>query len=102
LTLGSIHVDPDLGDVSVDGSRVDLTPVELELLYFFVARAGQVISTERLLQDVWGYPPGTGNPSLVRMHVLNLRRKIEHDPKAPVYLRTVPRHGYTIGAEDSV
>ena len=96
LAVGEIHVDPDDAEARVDGQVVDLTPVEFELLYHLVSHVGEVMSTERLLQDVWDYAPGTGNPSLVRMHVLNLRRKIEHDPAHPSYLRTVPRHGYTI------
>ncbi|MCD6519124.1 MAG: response regulator transcription factor [Anaerolineae bacterium] len=96
LAVGKICVDPHTGKVEIDGSSVELTPVEFELLYFLVSHAGEVLSTERLLQEVWGYPPGAGNPSLVRMHVLNLRRKIEPDPRHPIYIRTIPRHGYTI------
>lgn len=96
LAVGAIRVDPDSGLAMVDGRAVELTPVEFELLYYLAAHAGEVLATERLLQDVWGYPPGTGNPSLVRMHVLNLRRKIEPRPEAPAFLCTVPRHGYTL------
>jgi DNA-binding response OmpR family regulator len=55
-----------------------------------------VISSERLLRDVWGYALGDGNTSLVRMHMLNLRRKIEVDPQNPEQLRTVHRHGYVL------
>jgi DNA-binding response OmpR family regulator len=99
LVVGPIRVDPDRGQAWIDGELVDLTPVEFELLYYLVAHSGEVLSTERLLQEVWSYPPGTGNPSLVRMHVLNVRRKIEEDSSDPQYLRTVPRHGYTIVAE---
>jgi DNA-binding response OmpR family regulator len=96
LQVGPLDVDPHSSEVRVNGSVVDLTSVEFELLYYLVSHAGEVLPTERLLQDVWGYPPGTGNASLVRMHVLNLRRKIEVDPSDPIFLRTVPRHGYTI------
>jgi predicted oxidoreductase len=60
-----------------------------------MSRSGQVIPTETLLQEVWGYPPGTGNSSLVRMHVLNLRRKIEQDPKSPKYLRPLSAAPYS-------
>jgi len=98
LSVSGISVDPDTHHVQVHGDLVELTPVEFELLYFLVAHAGQAVSTERLLQEVWGYPAGTGNPSLVRMHVLNLRRKIETDPQNPVRLCTVPRHGYMFAA----
>ncbi len=96
LAVGPIRVDPDSGAALIDGQPVELTPVEFELLYYLTAHAGEVLATERLLQEVWGYPPGTGNPSLVRMHVLNLRRKIEPQPGRPAFLCTVPRHGYTL------
>jgi DNA-binding response OmpR family regulator len=98
LAVGPVRVDPDSGAASIHGHPVDLTPVEFELLYYLTMHAGEVLPTERLLQEVWGYPPGTGNPSLVRMHVLNLRRKIEENPARPALLCTVPRHGYTLKA----
>jgi DNA-binding response OmpR family regulator len=96
LAVGPIRVDPDSGAATIDEKPVDLTPVEFELLYYLITHAGEVLPTERLLREVWGYPPGTGNPSLVRMHVLNIRRKIEPQPDRPTYLRTVPRHGYIL------
>jgi DNA-binding response OmpR family regulator len=57
---------------------------------------GQTFSSEQLLEEVWAYEPGMADPSLVRWHVRNLRAKIEVDPQHPVYLRTVPRHGYIL------
>ncbi|HHX63673.1 MAG TPA: response regulator transcription factor [Chloroflexi bacterium] len=96
LHVGIVQVDPANGEALIGGKPVELTSVEFELFYYMVSHHGQVLPTERLLQDVWGYPPGTGNASLVRMHVLNLRRKIEDDPSSPQILRTIPRHGYTL------
>jgi len=98
LTLGQLHIDPDERTVMVGGKAVELTPMEFEMFYYLAAREGEVISTQRLLRDVWGYPQGTGNHSLVRMHVLNVRRKIEKDPRHPTLICTVPRHGYVIHA----
>ncbi len=98
LSAGPISVDPSTGDVRIKEESVQLTSVEFELLYFLMAHTGEVLSTERLLQEVWGYPPGSGNASLVRMHMLNLRRKIEPDPQHPIYLCTVPRHGYVLSS----
>mgnify|MGYP000972759939 FL=1 len=96
---GLLELDRALGSARVDGRAVELTPIEFDLLNYFVAHAGEVISSDRLLHDVWGYPTGVGNTSLVRMHMLNLRRKIEEDPGQPRYLRTVPRHGYVLDSE---
>lgn len=95
IAIPPIRIDPLDGSAQVYGNTVSLTPIEFRLLYYLASHAGQVVSTERLLQDVWNYPPGSGNFSLVRMHVLNLRRKVEQDPRTPRLIRTVPRHGYT-------
>lgn len=95
VAIPPVRIDPLDGSAFVYDKPVDLTPIEFRLLHYLVAHAGQVISTERLLQDVWDYPPGSGNLSLVRMHVLNLRRKIERDARHPRLIRTVPRHGYS-------
>lgn len=73
-----------------------LTPTEFDLLYHLMSHAGQVFSSERLLQEVWDFPYDTGSTDLVRAHVKNLRDKIEPDPRNPIYVRTVPRHGYVI------
>lgn len=73
-----------------------LTPTEFDLLYHLMLHAGQVFSSERLLQEVWDFPYDTGSTDLVRAHIKNLREKIESDPRKPVYVRTVPRHGYVV------
>jgi len=73
LSIGDVFLDPSTGEARINGDLARLTSVEFELLYYVASRAGEVFSTKELLREVWGYPPGTGNPSLVRMHVLNLR-----------------------------
>jgi DNA-binding response OmpR family regulator len=78
----------------VEGVTVQLTPMEIKLLYYLIAHSGEVVSSQQLLEKVWGYPPGTGSGNLVRMHILNLRAKVEADPHRPKLLRTQPKHGY--------
>ena len=77
---------------------IQLTPVEFELLQYLMLRAGEVISAEQLLQEVWHYYPGTGDPAVVRVQIMNLRDKIEQDRRAPTYIQTVYRHGYMVAA----
>jgi len=96
LEVGTLSLDPRTFKLNVDGNVLLLTPVEFELLYYLMKHAGEVISTERLLQDVWEYPPGTGDPNLVRAHIKNIRSKIEPSPNDPTYIRTISRHGYII------
>ncbi|MBI1877989.1 MAG: response regulator transcription factor [Chloroflexi bacterium] len=76
-----------------------LTPVEFDLIYHLMSHPGQVFSGERLLRELWDYPSDTGSPDLVRMHIRNLRLKIEPDTQNPRFILTVPRHGYTIATE---
>lgn len=96
LTVGPLRFDAEGRQALLYDKPLGLTPVEFELLYYLARHAGETLSAERLLQEVWNYPPGAGNQSLVRMHVLNLRHKLEEDPAHPVYLCNIPRHGYTL------
>ena len=96
LTVGSLILDSHTFTVTTPTKQVSLTPTEFELLYHLMAHAGQVFSSERLLQEVWDFPYSTGSTDLVRAHVKNLREKIEPEPRNPTYLKTVPRHGYVV------
>jgi DNA-binding response OmpR family regulator len=96
LRVGSLTLDLNACQVHVEGQTVQLTPTEFDLLYYLMTHPGELFSSERLLQEVWNYPSGTADPSLVRGHVKNLRAKIEPDPAHPVYIRTVPRLGYLL------
>ena len=73
-----------------------LTPVEFDLLYHLMTHPAEVFTSDRLLKEVWDYPSETGSPDLVRMHIKNLRKKIEVNPSKPKYILTIPRRGYTI------
>lgn len=94
LVSGPVRLDVGSGTAWVEGMPVALTPVELRLLLFLLGHSGEAVPAGILLEQVWGYPPGSGSSSLVRMHILNLRGKLEADPHNPRLLRTLPKHGY--------
>jgi two-component system response regulator MprA len=96
LVLGDLRLDLHTREARVAGEVTQLTPVEFDLLHYLMVHADEIFSAEQLLQQVWGYPTGTGETSLVRWHVRNLRAKIEPDPDKPSYVQTVPRHGYVV------
>lgn len=96
LTVGPLTLDCRSFEIAVNGDRKPLTPMEFDLLFHLMSHAGEVFSSQRLLQEVWGYPPGVGSPDLVRVHIRNLRLKIEPSPSNPVYIQTIGRHGYTL------
>jgi DNA-binding response OmpR family regulator len=99
LVAGSLRLDCRTFEVTTEEKEgILLTPTEFDLLYYLMSNAGQVFSSERLLQEVWDFPYDTGSTDLVRAHIKNLREKIESNSRTPIYLRTIPRHGYTIDA----
>jgi DNA-binding response OmpR family regulator len=98
LQVGPLILNCQSYEVEVDGQSDLLTQVEFDLLSHLMQHPGQVFSNDQLLQTVWGYPPGVGSPALVRVHIRNLRQKVESDPGNPALLQTVRGHGYTIRA----
>jgi DNA-binding response OmpR family regulator len=99
LCVGSLSLDLHTCKVEVAGVAVQLTPAEFELLSYLMRHPNEVCSSERLLRGVWNYSPDTAEPGLVRWHVMNLRAKIEPDPRRPIRLCTVARHGYILRGE---
>lgn len=85
--------------VKTNKKQATLTPVEFDLLYHLMMHPNEVFTSDRLLQEVWDYPSESGSPDLVRMHIKNLRQKIETDPRKPEHIITIPRRGYTIASE---
>jgi len=79
--------------------KIRLTPIQYDLLYHLMRHAGEIFSPNRLLDEVWNYPLDSGSPDLVRVHIKNLRERIETDPKDPSFIETVPGYGYTIRTE---
>lgn len=100
LTYRDLCLDLRTHKVTVNKRTILLTPAEFELLRYLLTHRGVVFSSDQLLQQVWPDAHHSSDPSMVRWHVMNLRSKIEQNPAAPVYLRTVPRHGYMLGEPD--
>ncbi|HEU4964914.1 MAG TPA: response regulator transcription factor [Bacilli bacterium] len=92
---GEIHVDVNRYDVSIRGEKVELTPREFELLHHLIKNVGHVMSRDHLLDKVWGYE-FVGDTRIVDVHISHLRDKLEHDPKQPVYIKTVRGVGYKL------
>jgi two-component system, OmpR family, response regulator RpaA len=95
LRVGPVSLNTRTFRVRTPAGTKLLTNVQFDLLYHLMSNAGQVFTSQQLLQDVWDYPPDTGSPELVRAHIKNLRDKIEPEPRRPIYIRTVQGHGYT-------
>ena len=89
FALGDVTLDRESHDVTVGGKPVELTAKEFDLLAFFMANVGHVVSRDLLLDRVWGqeYPGGTRT---VDVHVAQLRRKLGR----PDLIRTLRGTGY--------
>jgi DNA-binding response OmpR family regulator len=94
LTAGDLCLDPQWRRVTRGDEETHLTPIEFKLLYELVLHEGQVLPHHALTDRVWGYE-GVDDASLLKGHIRNLRRKLEHDASTPLYLHTVAGVGYT-------
>lgn len=99
IEVGDLTLDCRVFELATPDRTVLLTPVEFELMHFLMSHPDRVFSAEQLLQEVWGYPPGTGMPDLVRVHVKNVRDKIEPNAGEPVYLVNILRRGYMVPSD---
>ncbi len=99
LQVGKLGLNLRSREASSDLKKALLTPTEFTLLEYMMRRPGEILSTHRLLEDVWEYPHGVGDPALVRMHIRNLREKLEEDPTQPHMILTIGRQGYLIQHE---
>jgi two-component system KDP operon response regulator KdpE len=95
IEIGSIRVDLEKHDVSVDGGRVHLTPREFELMRLFAQNEGKLLTHRTILREVWG-PAYQSESSYLHVHISQLRRKIEPDPTRPRYLLNEPGAGYRL------
>jgi len=93
LTFGDLHLDLARRQVRLAGREVHLTPIEYGLLRLLASHADRVLTHRQLLTRVWGAEYAEDHHTL-RVHVANLRAKIEPDPARPRYIHTEPRIGY--------
>ena len=95
FAAGGLIVDFDARDVTVSGRRVVLTHHEFELLAALVRAAGRVLSREHLMDALGGATHEAFDRS-IDVHVSKLRAKLEKDPRAPRYIKTVRGVGYAL------
>jgi two-component system KDP operon response regulator KdpE len=93
LRADGLAVDVPGPRVTVDGEEVHLTPIEFALLHTLMRNRGRLMTHRALLSEVWG-PGYADDTQVLRVHVANLRRKIESAPRAPRYILTDPGIGY--------
>jgi len=93
VAFGDVQADFRRGEVRRGGVEVAMAPRELELLQYFAAHPGEVLSRNQLLDEVWGYDAAVQSRT-VDVHVAALRQKLEEDAARPRFFRTVHGRGY--------
>jgi two-component system, OmpR family, KDP operon response regulator KdpE len=97
LSIDGLEVDLAGHRVTRDGQEIHLTPKEFDLLRVLARNRGRLMTHRALLGEVWGHAYEEDTHTL-RVHIANLRRKIEPDSQAPRYIRTDPGVGYRFAA----
>jgi len=96
LRVGDWSVNPSSGEISRNGESVRLEERTMRLLVCLTKHAGEVVSIEELLKQVWS--DVVVSPDSVYQAVASLRRVLGDEPKQPTYIATVPRLGYRLVA----
>lgn len=97
ISIGDLVIDAAGHEVRRGDERINLTPLEFDLLLTLASKPQQVFTREMLLEQVWGYHY-KADTRLVNVHVQRLRAKVEHDPDNPRIVMTVRGVGYRAGA----
>jgi two-component system KDP operon response regulator KdpE len=97
LSVDGLEIDLAGHRVTRDGEEIHLTPKEFDLLRTLAHNRGRLMTHRALLGEVWGHAYEDDTHTL-RVHIANLRRKIEPDSQEPRYIRTDPGVGYRFTA----
>ena len=92
---GGLLINDDLKEVTVDGEKVKLTPIEYNILLLLVKNQGKVFSIEQIYESIWN-EDALAADNTVAVHVRHIREKIEINPREPRYLKVVWGLGYKI------
>jgi DNA-binding response OmpR family regulator len=95
LEIGDLVVDRRRHEVSRAGARIDLTPLEFQILDLLASEPGRAWSRNDLLDRVWS-TEYEGYQRNIDPHINRLRKKLENDPKDPHYVLTVRGVGYKL------
>lgn len=100
FTTGNLHIDFSKRLVTISGQEIHLTPIEYDLLKYLVENRNKVLTHKQLLSKVWG-PEYCDDTHTLRVHMANLRNKIEVDATRPIYVHTETRVGYRFRCDES-
>lgn len=100
VICGEIELNIVSRDITFKGEKLKLTPIEYELLKYFLLNANKTLTHKQILQEVWGTGYQNEMPYL-RTYVNTLRRKIEENSTRPTYIKTVSGVGYRFSGNEN-
>lgn len=95
LTVGDITLLPETYSVKINDKTAKLTPIEFDILNLLVQNHDCMVSSAKLLQDIWGYAPGD-DVETIRVHIRHLRTKIKKVADGKEYIETIYGGGYRL------
>ena len=95
FTVGGLSIDLEKHQVSLDGEKIHITPMEYNLLALFFKNIGKVLTTQYIINEIYGTGYGSDTQAL-RALMAALRRKIEKSPAKPRYILTEIGVGYRL------
>ena len=98
IICGQIELNIVSRDITFKNEKLKLTPIEYELLKYFLLNANKTLTHKQILQEVWGTGYQNEMPYL-RTYVNTLRKKIEENSTRPIYIKTVSGVGYRFSGE---
>ena len=98
VSVGELTVDGSRREAEIDGSQVELTTIEFDLLSYLTSRAGEVVSRQEIYQALFRYDYD-GLDRSVDVYISRLRQKLGDTPGAPHYIKTVRGVGYLMAGE---
>lgn len=96
ITVGDLTVDTDKGTVMADGREIYLSALEYRLLLVFLNNRGQILSRDKLLEEIWDSAGDYVGDNTLTVYIKRLREKIERDPQDPGLIKTVRGLGYKL------
>jgi len=93
--ISGLDIDFEAFAVYRDEEPVDLTATEFQIFAFLAQKPGRVLTKQQIYEEVWG-ETYYGDENTIRIHLSNLRDKIEINPKKPVIIKTVRGLGYKV------
>lgn len=96
ITMGDLTIDMDKGSVVRNGQNLYLSALEYKLFLVFLNNRGQILSRDRLLEEIWDCAGDFVGDNTLTVYIKRLRDKIEPDPQNPTLIRTIRGMGYKL------